>query len=140
MSRHSRRALLAMAGLMAGGRVVRAAQEEPRGSSTNAGARLKLAIDAIEGVRVAVRREGFSAGECDLVFIWSQRRFEARIDLSKTKAERIAAAQEHLDEMRKVEEAVARLNAAARLGRLGLMDAQYRRLEAENWLEQQKSK
>ncbi len=31
-------------------------------------------------------------------------------------------------------------NAAGGPDRLSLMDAQYRRLEAENWLEQQKSK
>ena len=39
-----------------------------------------------------------------------------------------------------MEEFVARLTAAGELDRLSSMDAQYRRLEAENWLEQQKSK
>lgn len=129
-----------MAGLVAGGQVVRAAQEQKRGSSSNAEARLKLATAAIEAVRLAVSRGRFTAGERDPIVIWSRRRLEAKIDLSMTKPERIAAAQEHVDEMRKLEEIVTRLNDAGELDRLTLMDAQYRRLEAENWLEQQKAK
>jgi hypothetical protein len=140
MTRHSRRALLAMAGLIAGERVVRAAQEQARGSSSNAEARLKLASAAIEGVRTTISRGRFTAGERDPIVIWSRRRYEAKVDLSKTRAERVAAAQEHVDEMRRLEEVVDRLTAAGELDRLNLMDAQYRRLEAENWLEQQKSK
>jgi PHD/YefM family antitoxin component YafN of YafNO toxin-antitoxin module len=140
MTRHSRRALLAMAGLVAGGQVVRAAQEQPRGSLANAEARLKLAVEAIDAVRLVIGRGRFTAGERDPIVIWSRRRYEARLDISKSKAERVTAAQEHVDEMRKVEEVVARLTAAGELDRLSLMDAQYRRLEAENWLEQQKAK
>jgi hypothetical protein len=140
MTRHSRRALLAMAGLLAGGQVVRAAQEQPRGSSANAESRLKLATAAIDAVRAVVSRGRFTAGERDPIVIWARRRLEAKIDLSKSKAERIAAAQEHVDEMRKLEEVVAHLSAAGELDRLSVMDAQYRRLEAEHWLEQQKSK
>jgi hypothetical protein len=140
MTRHSRRALLAMAGLMAGGQVVRAAQEPTQGPSANAQARLKLAMTAIEAVRTAVGRGRFNAGERDPIVIWSRRRLEAKIDMSTSKTERVAAAQEHLDEMRKMEESVARLTAAGELDRLSLMDAQYRRLEAEKWLEQQKTK
>jgi hypothetical protein len=140
MTRHSRRALLATAGLVAGGQVVRAAQEQTRGSSSNAEARLKLATAAIDAVRSVVSRGRFTAGERDPIVIWSRRRLEAKLDLSKATAERIAAAQEHVDEMRKLEEAVARLFGAGELDRLSLMDAQYRRLEAEKWLEQQKSK
>ena len=83
MTRHSRRALLAMAGLIAGGRVVRAAQEPTRGSSSNAEARLKLASAAIEGVRTTLSRGRFTAGERDPIVIWSRRRYEAKLDLEQ---------------------------------------------------------
>ena len=44
------------------------------------------------------------------------------------------------NEMKKMVEFVDRLAAAGELDRLSLMDAQYRLLEAENWLEQEKWK
>jgi hypothetical protein len=101
--------------LIVGGRVVRAAQVQTRGSSSNAEARLKLASAAIEGVRTTLSRGRFTAGERDPIVIWSRRRYEAKLDLSKTKAERVSAAQEHVEEMRKMEEFVARLTAAGEL-------------------------
>jgi hypothetical protein len=65
---------------------------------------------------------------------------EARHDLSVTAADRIAAAQEHYDEMLKIERLVARLHQAGQIDPLAWMDAQYRRLEAESWLAQAPSR
>jgi hypothetical protein len=53
---------------------------------------------------------------------------------------RIPDRDEHVDEMKKMVDVVAKLNSAGRIDRLNLMDSQYRLLEAENWLEQQESK
>jgi hypothetical protein len=129
-----------LGGLLAGGRVVRATEGESRGSSATAEARLKLARTALDAVRAHVSRGRFDPGERDHVFVWSRRRMEARLDLSKSKADRIAAAQEHVEEMRAMEAVVARMIAVGEVDRLSLLDAQYRRLEAESWLEQEKAK
>ena len=64
---------------------------------------------------------------------------EARFDLSPAKAERIAAAQEHLNEMKSAEELINRVHAAGDVDRLVQMDAEYRRLEAVSWLEREKA-
>jgi hypothetical protein len=114
------------------------AQENAEDVSATAQARLALARAALAAVSVAVGRGHFNPGERDPISIWSRRRLESRLDLSKTKADRIAAAQEHVDEMKGVEQLVLRLEQAGQVDRLSRMDAEYRRLEAESWLEREK--
>jgi hypothetical protein len=89
-------------------------------------------------VSAVVGRGQFNPGERDPISIWSRRRLEARLDLSKTKANRIAAAQEHVDEMKGVEQLIIRMHQAGQVDRLVKMEAEYRRLEAESWLEREK--
>jgi hypothetical protein len=142
--RASRRSLLGLLGLIAGSRAVATATATAAGTDTSpaavtAEARLTLARSTIEVVRANVARGQFNPGERDPIYIWSQRRMEARFDLSTTKAERIAAAQEHFDEMKAAEELVNRVHAAGDTDRLDLVDAEYRRLEAASWLEREKS-
>jgi hypothetical protein len=139
LSLPSRRFLLGLAGVLAGGGAALAAPGDAPAPST-AKARLALARDAIEAVRANIGRGLFQPGERDPIYIWSQRRFEARLDLSSRKADRVAAAQEHLDEMKKVEEVVSRMHAAGEIDRLARLEAEYRRLEAEGWLEREKEK
>jgi hypothetical protein len=134
----TRRSLLGLAGLLAGGRVLPAEAPDAPSSST-AEARLKLALHALEAVRANIGRGLFPPGERDPLWIWSRRRMEARLELSKTKAERIAAAQEHLNEMKAAEALITRLHAAGDVDRLTQMEAEYRRLEAESWLEREKA-
>jgi hypothetical protein len=135
----SRRTLLGLAGLLAGSGAALAAPGDSPAPST-ATARLALARDAIEAVRANIGRGLFQPGERDPIYIWSQRRLEARLDLSPKKADRIAAAQEHLDEMKKVEDVVGRMHAAGAVDRLPKLEAEYRRLEAEGWLQREKEK
>ena len=115
------------------------AREDAEAASAIAQARLDLARAAMAAVRAAVGRGQFSPGERDPISIWSRRRLEARLDLSKTKADRVAAAQEHVDEMKGVEQLIIQLVQAGQVDRLVKMDAEYRRLEAESWLEREKS-
>lgn len=138
LARKSRRALLALGGLLMGGRAVHASGSPVR--SATAEARLKLTTTALEAVRTNLGRGRFNPGERDPIVIWSRRRMEARLDLSTSRAERIAAAQENLDEMKAMELVVARMHEAGEIDRLALLDSQYRRLEAETWLEQQRAK
>jgi hypothetical protein len=126
--------LLAFGGLMMGGVRALAAPAAPLGSTEAALARVKLAQEGLKAVRQHISRGGFHAGERDPVYVWSRRRYEARHELARTKAERIAAAQEHFDEMSQVERLVEQIHKAGDADPLSLMDAQYRRLEAETWL------
>lgn len=135
----TRRALLGIAGVLAGGPAAFAAAEDRPEIKVAAEARLKLVHEALELVRANIGRGQFSPGERDPIYIWSRRRMEARLDLSRTKAERVAAAQEHLDEMKVVAELIKRVNEAGELDRLVQMDADYRRLEAISWLAREQS-
>lgn len=110
--------------------------DSPR-PSPSAEARLKLAQAAIESVRGNIGRGLFGPGERDPMAIWSRRRFESRLELSRRKADRVAAAQEHVDEMKRVEQIVDRMYKAGQVDQLARMDAEYRRLEAESWLERE---
>jgi hypothetical protein len=48
------------------------------------------------------------------------------------KADRVAAAEEHVDEMKQAERLIIRLAQAGQVDLLGEMEAEYRRLEAES--------
>ena len=135
----TRRTLLGLVGLFAAGRAAQAAPGDTLAASAAAQGRLKLAREGMEAVRANIARGQFNPGERDPIYIWSRRRMEARIDLSATKADRVAAAQEHVDEMKAAEQLVERVHAAGDVDRLVQMDAQYRRLEAESWLEREKA-
>jgi hypothetical protein len=134
MPGYSRRSLLAFGGLLMGGARALAAPKAAEGSAEVAQARVKLAQEGLKAVRQNISRGGFHAGERDPVYVWSRRRYEARQELARTKADRIAAAQEHFDEMSEVERLVEQIHKAGEVDPLSLMDAQYRRLEAETWL------
>jgi hypothetical protein len=136
----TRRVLLALGGLLAGGPAALAAPREARRSTAVAQARLKLAQEALAAVHANIGRGGFGPGGRDPVAIWSRRRLEARFELSTTKGDRVAAAQEHFDEMKGLEQLLERLHKVGEGDQLALMDAEYRRLEAESWLEQEKAK
>ncbi len=114
------------------------AHQETESACATAQARLALARAALEAVRANVGRGQFSPGERDPIWIWSRRRLEARLELGKTKPDRVAAAQEHLDEMKGVEQLIIRMLQAGQVDRLVKMEAEYRRLEAESWLEREK--
>jgi hypothetical protein len=140
LPRATRRALLALGGLLASGTAARAAQVEGRRSSPSAEARLKLARTALEAVRANINRGLYKPGERDPIYIWSRRRLEARLELSATKEERVSAAQEHLNEMKAAEQPVSRMYESGQIDLLAKLDAEYRRLEAESWLEREKAK
>ena len=135
----TRRALLALGGWLAGGRVVRAALDEHSQEAATAQARLKLAEAALGALRAHTGRGQFNVGERDPIAVWSRRRLDAKLELSRSKEERVAAARQHLDEMKGVEQIVNRMHAAGEIDRLSQMDAEYRRLEAEHWLEQEQA-
>jgi len=124
----------------ASGTATLAAEGEGRRSSPSAEARLKLARTALEAVRVNIGRGLFNPGERDPIYIWSRRRLEAWLDLSANKEERVAAAREHLDEMKAVEQLVNRMHEDGQIDLLSKLDAEYRRLEAESWLEREQAK
>jgi hypothetical protein len=139
MSDLSRRGFVGSAGLAASLLGLTAgANDDVEAASATARARLALARAALEAIRANVGRGQFSPGERDPIAIWSRRRLEARLELSKTKADRVAAAQEHVDEMKQVEQLIVRLEQAGQVDFLGKMDAEYRRLEAQSWLEREK--
>jgi hypothetical protein len=140
LPRTTRRVLLALGGFLASGTATLAATGEGRRSSPAAEARLKLARTALEAVRVNLARGLYKPGERDPISIWSRRRLEARLDLSATKQERVSAAQEHLDEMKAAERLVSRMYETGQIDLLAKLDAEYRRLEAESWLEQEQEK
>src|SRR4051812_42695593 len=79
--RASRRALLVLGGVLAGGRSVLAssAPDVSEQARTTAQARVKLAQTAIEIARANTRRGLLKPGERDPIAIWSRRRFEARL-------------------------------------------------------------
>ena len=114
---------------------------EPRTIDATASgrARLKPAWEASEANRANIERGQFGPGERDPLPIWSRRRMEARLELGRTKVERAAAAQEHLDEMTTADRVVKRLYKAGKIDRLAQIDAEHRRLEAESWLEKERA-
>ncbi len=131
--------MLGLAGVLAGGHAALAAPEVAQDAKAAAQARLKLAREAIEAVRANLARGQFNPGERDPIYIWSRRRMEARLDVATTKAERVAAAEEHLNEMKGVAELIKRVHEAGDVDRLVAMDAEYRWLEAASWLAREKS-
>jgi hypothetical protein len=139
MSELSRRGFIGTAALTASlVESTAVANEDVDDASATAQARLTLARAALDSVRAHVGRGQFSPGERDPIWIWSRRRLEARLELSKTKADRGVAAQEHLDEMKAAEQIVIRMHQAGEVDRLVKMEAEYRRLEAQSWLEREK--
>jgi hypothetical protein len=138
MSEFSRRGFIGSAA--AAGSLVGLTAGEAEGAeatSATTQARLTLARAALEAVRHQVGRGKFNPGERDPIWIWSRRRLEARLELSKTKADRVAAAQEHVDEMKEVEQLIIQVHQAGQVDRLVKMEAEYRRLEAVSWLERE---
>src|SRR5690348_3153702 len=85
----ARRALLALGGLLAFARASAAAQAPAPAAnpSATAEARLKLAREAMDAIRAHVGRGQFNPGERDPIAIWSRRRLDARLELSKTRAD-----------------------------------------------------
>ena len=138
MSDHSRRGFIGSVVVAASlDGLTAVAGEKPGAPSATAQARLAVARAALQAVRADIGRGHFNPGERDPIWIWSRRRLEARLDISNTKAERVAAAQEHVDEMKGVEQLILRMYKAGQVDSLIKLDAEYRRLEAESWLERE---
>ncbi|MHC5543906.1 hypothetical protein ACYOEI_37235, partial [Singulisphaera rosea] len=117
-----------------------AASGEDRRNTALAEARLKLAQKAIEAVRVNIDRGNINPASRDPIVIWSRRRMEARLALSTSKTARLAAIEEHVEEMKRLETILDQLSKVDEVEPLSIMDARYRRLEAEDLLEQEKAK
>ena len=71
----TRRTLLGITGVLAGGHAALAAPQDKQEIKVAAEARLKLVREAMELVRVNLGRGHFQPGERDPIYIWSRRRW-----------------------------------------------------------------
>ncbi len=105
----------------------------------NAQGRLEAARQVYAGII-----KNYEAGQVGLdfekLYWWSRRWREAQHDLSDKKEDRIAAAQAHLERMRKLEGWVKESRKKGFLTLVEVAAQEFYRLEAEQWLAREKGK
>ena len=100
---------------------------------------VKIATDAIRVLKV--RFEQGSLSETDTLFErWYRRLAEAKLALSRTKAERVAVIEELLKSRKHIEELMAESLKVGRVTSLEVGEARYQTLEAEQWLAREQAR
>lgn len=144
MTRQTRRLVLGIATLALAGSFAPAAQE-PRGAAASAQnqalakEQLKLIDKVFDDLQTLFRGGEISVSDARFA-VWGRRRVEALLASGAKPAERIAALEKYVDLMKKNEDYAKRAHERAQATRVDVADAQYRRLEAEMWLNEEKAK
>ena len=129
--------MVALALLVAGAAAAVAAPPDAKVSPELLQARLGAAQDAYALAEALYRQQG--KGEPEAIYRWSHRWLTAQQALAGTKAERTAAAEAHLDRMKRLEAAAKALVKVGMTSPLDERAARYYVAEAEVWLAQAKS-
>jgi hypothetical protein len=112
-----------------------APEEKPAEKPPLAEVRYKAAVKQFGEVWVFYRQ---SRTDSFPVYYWSRLILDSQRDLNRGRADRIAAAEGHLDRMRKLEALVRRVRKVGFGFSTDIGATEYYRLEAEFWLEQAK--
>jgi hypothetical protein len=97
----------------------------------NAKARAAAAGEAYEVTWRRMMAEPASSANFEALHLWSRRRMEAEQEVSNKKEDKVAAAQAHLERMKKLEALVKELVATGVAGKGDAAAAKFYRLEAE---------
>jgi hypothetical protein len=139
MSGPSRFASLSIASLALFGALAPAAPEKADPNQELAREQLKVVERALKDMETLM-----SHGELNLsdpkYSVWSRRKIEALRATKAGKAETVAALEDYVARMKGVEQFAAAALKAGQGGRIDLEDAQYRRLEAEILLNEEKAR
>jgi hypothetical protein len=116
--------------------VAPAPRQTPPKPSPLADARYKTAVKQFEEVWTFYRQ---SRTDSFLTYYWSRLVLESQQDLSDAKADRVAAAEAHLERMRRLEALVLKVRKLGFGFSTDVGASAYYRLEAERWLEKAKA-
>ena len=131
---------LLAAGLVLGLAVLTAPARADDKTRENAKGRLEAARKVYEGLFQRARIDPNAALDPDKLALWSRRWMEAERELGDTKEDKIAAAQGHLDRMKKLEGTVTDLHKRGMAAAHEVAAQEYHRLEAEQGLAQAQGK
>ena len=116
-----------------------AASQAPDPKKSLAQEQLGLARQALE-VLDQMHKNGQVSPADPRIAVWERRQVEAVRDAGTGRAEFIAALEGYVKRMRDRQRIVEELRQAARVAFVDVLDAKYRVLEAEMWLNQEKAR
>lgn len=109
-------------------------QEQPPGLASLADARYKAAIKQYDETWTYYQQARIDSYQ---VYVWSRILLDCRLDMLRQPPERIAAFQEHLARMKKLEALVKKVRRLGFGRSYDVGASQYYRLEGEYWLARQ---
>jgi hypothetical protein len=116
-----------------------AASQAPDPKKSLAQEQLGLARQALEVLDQMHKNAQVSAGD-PRIAVWERRQVEAVRDAGAGRAEFIAAIEGYVKRMRVQQQIVEARRQAAQVAEVDVLDAKYRVLEAEMWLNQEKAR
>ncbi|MGO9470881.1 MAG: hypothetical protein ACLQVF_42860 [Isosphaeraceae bacterium] len=116
-----------------------AASQAPDPKKSLAQEQLALARQALKGLDQMYKNGDVSLDD-PRIAVWERRQDEAVRDAGTSRAEFIAALEDYVTRMRNRQRIVEERHRAARVAFVDVLDAKYRVLEAEMWLNQEKAR
>jgi hypothetical protein len=116
-----------------------AASQAPDRKKSLAREQLALARQALQSLDQMYRSGDVPLEEASIA-VWERRQVEAVRDAGTSRAEFIAALERYVTRMRNRQQIVEERHRAAGAAFVGVLDAKYRVLEAEMWLNQEKAR
>jgi len=117
----------------------RATAETPSGINELKKAKVQTAREALQALDDQLKA-GRVAPFDNVFAIWTKRRLDAELALSGNKADRLGAYEKYLKYLKELESFVNEQYKAGACSIVNLKEAQYRRLEAELWLAEAKTR
>jgi hypothetical protein len=121
------------AGLLLGLAVLTSAARADEDAVANAKARTEAARKVYDGMLAKAKTFGDPA-DPEKLYRWSRRWMEAECDTTDKKTDHVAAAEAHLDRMKKREALARELAKTGQIGPVEVAAAEYYRLKAEQTL------
>jgi hypothetical protein len=106
----------------------------------NAQARLEAARKVYNGMLERQKVDPGFQTSFETLNLWSRRWLEAQRELSDKKEDRITAAADHLERMKKLQDLVTRMIKTGVVNRYEAAAGDFYRLEAEHWLAEARGK
>ena len=116
-----------------------AASQVPDSKKSLAQEQLALARQALDGLDAMFKRGDVSLDDSRIA-VWERRRVEAVRDAGASRAEFTAALEGYVKRLRDRQRIVEVRHRAAKVTFVDVLDAKYRVLEAEMWLNQEKGR
>jgi hypothetical protein len=134
-----RNSLLVVAVVLSAGALALSAAYSHPAPDPNTEARINLAKSALAELDERARTLIDASGSDPKYYLWSRRIIDTLRDSGAKRGDLIAALEEHLTRMKKVEAIGERETEAGLKTHVDILDAKYAVLEAEAWLEKAKS-